>query len=150
MRCRIVSVIAMGVMVSGVGAVAAESDKEKAAAAAAEKWAVLVDEGKYADSWREAAEYFKNAVKQEQWEQMARAVRQPLGKLVSRKVKSTTCKTALPGAPDGAYVVIEFESMETALACYRSPEYQNALSLRQPVSRADLIIVEGYEGPQPG
>lgn len=111
MRCRIVSVIAMGVMVSGVGAVAAESDKEKAAAAAAEKWAVLVDEGKYADSWREAAEYFKNAVKQEQWEQMARAVRQPLGKTVSRKVKTAAYKTSLPGAPDGEYVVIEFETV---------------------------------------
>jgi len=31
--------------------------------------------------------------------------------MVSRKVKSTTYKTALPGAPDGEYVVIEFESV---------------------------------------
>jgi uncharacterized protein (DUF1330 family) len=56
----------------------------------------------------------------------------------------------LEGGSRSRNVVIEFESMETALACYRSPEYQHALSLRQPVSRADLIIVEGYEGPQPG
>jgi hypothetical protein len=38
------------------------------------------------------------------------AVRKPLGKLVSRKVKSTSYKTFFPGAPDGQYVVIEFET----------------------------------------
>ena len=108
---KIVSVMAVGLIVAGVRGAAAEPEKENAAVAAAEKWVVLVDEGKYAESWEAAAEYFRNAVKQEQWEQAAQAVRQPLGKLVSRKVKSTTCKTALPGAPDGAYVVIEFETV---------------------------------------
>jgi uncharacterized protein (DUF1330 family) len=43
-------------------------------------------------------------------------------------------------------VVIEFEDFETALACYRSPEYAKALAIRQPVSTADMVIVEGYEG----
>ncbi len=42
-------------------------------------------------------------------------------------------------------VVIEFPSIEAARACYDSPEYQRALSLRQPVSFADLCIVEGWE-----
>ena len=42
-------------------------------------------------------------------------------------------------------VVIEFPSIEDARACYDSPEYQHALSLRQPVSIADLCIVEGWE-----
>lgn len=46
-------------------------------------------------------------------------------------------------------VVIEFPSYEAAVACWHSPEYQAALRLRQPVSTADLVIVEGYEGPQP-
>ena len=47
-------------------------------------------------------------------------------------------------------VVIEFPSYEVALACYRSPEYQRALELRSAASTADIIIIEGYEGPQPG
>lgn len=47
-------------------------------------------------------------------------------------------------------VVIEFKDYATALACYRSPEYQHALSLRLPHASADLVIVEGYDGPQPG
>jgi uncharacterized protein (DUF1330 family) len=46
-------------------------------------------------------------------------------------------------------VVIEFADYETALACYRSPEYQANIKVRQPHSIADLIIVEGYDGPQP-
>jgi uncharacterized protein (DUF1330 family) len=46
-------------------------------------------------------------------------------------------------------VVIEFADYATAMACYRSPEYQENITRRQPHSMADLIIVEGYDGPQP-
>ena len=45
--------------------------------------------------------------------------------------------------------VIEFPTYEAAIECWHSPEYQQALELRQPVSTADLVIIEGYEGPQP-
>jgi uncharacterized protein (DUF1330 family) len=45
--------------------------------------------------------------------------------------------------------IIEFPSYEAALECWRSPEYQAAMKLRTPVSTADLVIIEGYEGPQP-
>lgn len=43
-------------------------------------------------------------------------------------------------------VVIEFADLATARACYESAEYQAALALRQPVSTADVIIVEGWQG----
>ena len=46
-------------------------------------------------------------------------------------------------------VVIEFADYATAVACYRSPEYQENIKRRQPHSIVDLIIVEGYDGPQP-
>ena len=45
--------------------------------------------------------------------------------------------------------VIEFPSYQAAVDCWHSAEYQEVLKLRQPVSTADLIIIEGYEGPQP-
>jgi uncharacterized protein (DUF1330 family) len=53
------------------------------------------------------------------------------------------------GASRARQVVIEFPTYETALACYRSPEYQAALRLRERASEADLVIAEGYDGPQP-
>jgi len=37
-------------------------------------------------------------------------VRKPLGKVLSRKVINSTYTTLLPGAPDGQYVVIQFET----------------------------------------
>ncbi|MHC0053245.1 DUF1330 domain-containing protein [Actibacterium sp. D379-3] len=43
-------------------------------------------------------------------------------------------------------VVVEFPSYADALACYESPEYQAAKALRAPVSKIDLVIVEGYAG----
>jgi uncharacterized protein (DUF1330 family) len=46
-------------------------------------------------------------------------------------------------------VVIEFPDYATALACYNSPEYQANIKVRRPHALADLIIVEGYDGPQP-
>jgi len=45
-------------------------------------------------------------------------------------------------------VVIEFPDYATALACYRSPEYQANIQVRQPHATTDLVIVEGYAGPQ--
>ena len=46
-------------------------------------------------------------------------------------------------------VVLEFPSYEQALACYRSPEYQPVKALRAAASEADILIIEGYDGPQP-
>jgi uncharacterized protein (DUF1330 family) len=46
-------------------------------------------------------------------------------------------------------VLREFADYATALACYRSPEYQRARPLRLPHSQCDFIIAEGYDGPQP-
>jgi uncharacterized protein (DUF1330 family) len=45
--------------------------------------------------------------------------------------------------------VIEFPSYQAARDCWHSPEYQEAMKLRLPVSTADVVIIEGYEGPQP-
>jgi uncharacterized protein (DUF1330 family) len=54
------------------------------------------------------------------------------------------------GALRARHVVIEFPDYAAALACYESEEYQRALALRRSVATSDLVIIEGYEGPQPG
>lgn len=47
-------------------------------------------------------------------------------------------------------VVIEFPSYQAALDCYHSTEYQSVIGFRQAASEGELIVVEGYDGPQPG
>jgi len=88
----------------------ADPGKEKAGEAAARAWLSLVDEGKYAESWNQAATFFKGAVTQESWIQSLKSYRQPLGKNKSRKRISSKYTRTLPGAPDGEYVVIEYRS----------------------------------------
>ncbi|MGD1880403.1 MAG: DUF1330 domain-containing protein [Kiloniellaceae bacterium] len=56
----------------------------------------------------------------------------------------------MEGTSRSRNVVIEFPSYDAALACYRSPAYQKAIALRSGASEADLVIIEGYDGPQPG
>jgi uncharacterized protein (DUF1330 family) len=46
-------------------------------------------------------------------------------------------------------VVIEFPSYQAALECYKSAGYQEAVKLRVPVSTVDIVVIEGYDGPQP-
>ncbi len=53
------------------------------------------------------------------------------------------------GGAKSRNVVIEFPDYEKAVACYHSPEYQHAVSFRKGAALADIVIIEGYEGPQP-
>jgi len=91
-------------------AVVADQAGEKAAVEAANQWVALVDAGKYPQSWDNAAGYFKTAVKKDQWGASLSAARKPLGKVLSRNLKAKQYTTTLPGAPDGEYVVIQYET----------------------------------------
>jgi len=81
-----------------------------AVADTAERWLRLIDDGDYGASWEEAAEVFKNAATKEQWEGMAKTVRRPLGKVISRQVMSKIPMQTVPGGPDGEYVIIQFKT----------------------------------------
>ena len=54
------------------------------------------------------------------------------------------------GKARSRHVIIEFPSYRAALDCYDSPEYRHAMGYRKDASDADLLIIEGYDGPQPG
>lgn len=84
---------------------------EDVAQSAALSWLELVDSGDYRESWERAAKLFKDSVTADQWQQALGGARTPLGKLVSRKVKSRKYLEQLPGAPDGKYVVLQFETV---------------------------------------
>ena len=94
-----------------VAIVHADQSAEKAAQKAAESWLLLVDSGKYSESWNEAAQIFKQKVSLQQWKSALESVRIPLGKLKSRRLRTATYTETLPGAPDGRYVVIQYETI---------------------------------------
>ena len=76
----------------------------------AEAWLALVDRRQYDESWSRASAYFRFAVAPPHWTELARGAREPLGELVARTLRSVTHVTALPGAPDGDYRVLRFDS----------------------------------------
>ena len=86
----------------------ADQSAEEAAVSSSQEWLALVDQGKYAESWDEAAGYLKKVIPKETWVESLQAYRKPLGKLVSRHLISKQYTTTLPGAPDGEYVVIQY------------------------------------------
>ena len=55
----------------------------------------------------------------------------------------------LEGGSRSRNVVIEFPSYQAALDCWHSDDYQAAVKLRLPVSTVDMVVIEGYDGPQP-
>jgi hypothetical protein len=74
------------------------------------KWLSFVDTQNYGASWDEAASAFRARISREQWSQAARAARAPFGEVQKRTLKSATPAKTLPGAPDGEYVVMQFDS----------------------------------------
>jgi hypothetical protein len=104
------SVLLIALVAGAWSGVHAQQSPEPLAQQSAESWLALVDTGKYADSWQQAASLFKAHVTKDQWQSMLKATLDPLGKNTSRKLKSAKYATSLPGAPDGEYVVIQYES----------------------------------------
>jgi hypothetical protein len=110
LRRSFMMALLIGAIAAAGGAFAADKP-EDAAQASAESWLKLVDNGEYAASWEQAAKVFKGAVQQADWVKMSGGVRTPLGKVISRKLKSREYAEKLPGGPDGKYVVIQYDTV---------------------------------------
>ena len=80
------------------------------AAPSGEAWLNLIDNGKYADSWKEASTFFRSRVSEKAWVRMVQGARSPLGARVSRKQQNIMFTKTLPGAPDGSYAVMVFQT----------------------------------------
>lgn len=108
---RALPAVALWTLVALVPAsLAAASAAEEAATGAARAWLAQVDAGEYGASWDSAAPLFQGAVEREKWGETLKAVREPLGAVVARTLKSATYTETLPGAPDGEYVVLQFDT----------------------------------------
>lgn len=86
---------------------------------------------------------------QEQYKAYIAANAKPLAKYGARFLVRGGRLENPEGSSRARNAVIEFPSYQAALDCWKSADYQEAIKLRTPVSTADLIIIEGYEGPQP-
>jgi Protein of unknown function (DUF4019) len=89
-----------------VSAMAADDELQ----ADAKAWLSLVDQQQYDASWSAASSLFRSQASQAGWKKAASAAREPLGSLISRTLQETTRATSLPGAPDGEYAVLKFQS----------------------------------------
>lgn len=77
---------------------------------AAQAWLAEVDAGRYGESWDDSAAYFRESVPKVKWQTALDQFRAPLGVTVARKIHSATYAHALPGAPAGEYVVIQYDT----------------------------------------
>jgi hypothetical protein len=80
------------------------------AVVSAEQWALLIDQGRYAESWDQAGTLMKTHMGQAGWAAAVEPVRKPLGAVASRKLRSETPTKTLPGVPDGDYDVVQFDT----------------------------------------
>jgi len=100
----------------GISAQAGQDSEQTAAIAASEHWLSLADAGRYRECWESASEYMKQSIRQKEWERSLADMLEPLGKTVSRKLKTVQSETGLPGAPcfkcfrDRRYFIISYET----------------------------------------
>ncbi|MBZ0091260.1 MAG: DUF1330 domain-containing protein [Sulfuricellaceae bacterium] len=86
---------------------------------------------------------------QEQFKAYAAANTEALKKYGARFLARAGQFSTPEGTTRTRNTIVEFPSYQAALDCWNSPEYQAAVKLRLPASTIDLVIVEGYDGPQP-
>ena len=100
----------LSILVLIAGVVFADQASEQAAQKAGEARLALLDQGNYGESWEQASTIFKSAVTKEQWQEQIKAVHGQTGKLQSRMLKSAQYTEKLPNAPDGKYVILQYDS----------------------------------------
>jgi hypothetical protein len=89
---------------------AQEASQVAAATAEATRWLAPMDEGKAGEGWDQGAAMMRAAVTRDKWSEVLAAVRTPLGAVSSRTLKSAGYTRAIPGAPEGEYVLIQYDT----------------------------------------
>jgi len=74
----------------------------------ASEWVSMLDRRAWDQSWDAAGTVFRSQMPKARWPATAAAVRDPLGPVSSRSVRSVTRTASLPGVPAGDYQLVEF------------------------------------------
>ena len=107
------SVAALAIFAWVLGLTAAGAANQAAveqATKAAESWLKLLDNGDYRACYQQSSEIVKDHLSEDAFVQQFSATRKILGAVVSRKLKVAQYATSLPGAPDGQYVVMQYDT----------------------------------------
>ncbi len=110
MKKCIVTLVIMVFLLLGANGFAASNHKEDLALAAAGNWLSLIDQKMYKEAWRDSAVLMRSAILPQQLGLTMKNTRGGFGKVLSRTIKEQVFKTSLPGAPDGHYFVILFNT----------------------------------------
>ena len=108
---RLTSFLLCAMLCLAAGSALAAGSDEAAAEAAAGKWLALCDAGKYPESWREASTLFRGAITEDAWAKALAGIRAPLGAVKQRTRTTIIQARSLPGAPDGAYAVLSYDTV---------------------------------------
>jgi Protein of unknown function (DUF4019) len=88
---------------------AAKKDAQKVA----EGWLAILDQGSYGEAWDRSSALSQKAGPRAGFVTTLQQVRQPLGPVRSRALRSASYETTLPGIPDGDYVVLQYDTTYT-------------------------------------
>ena len=111
MARRISSIVAAMMLLGGAARAAGPQDAAvEHAKTSARAWLVLHDGREFDQSWEAAGDLLQVAVTQKEWTAKWSVTMAPLGKVVSRGVKSAEYATTMRGAPDGEYVILKFDT----------------------------------------
>lgn len=87
------------------------SASDQAGAASAEEWTKLLDGQRWAESWESSGSVFRSKLTQADWTATIQPLRQQLGQVSSRSLKSVSSASSLPGVPDGEYKIVQFATV---------------------------------------
>ncbi len=89
------------------------TEPAKMAEESARDWIALIDKREFEASWEQAGTSFQENVTAENWTEMVKQVRSPLGAVSTRTIKAVTAQKDPPNAPKGDYQIVQYDTKYT-------------------------------------
>ena len=74
-------------------------------------WLSLTDNQQFETSWNDASTFFQAAISESHWTSSVNAARSSFGRLKTRTITASTFSKTLLGAPNGNYIVFQFDTV---------------------------------------
>jgi hypothetical protein len=88
----------------------AESEPAAMSDAQAREWVALIDEERWGESWDRASDTFRSQISRADWASSVASVREPMGALEARELRTVSRVTEIPGVSAGDYEVLQFQT----------------------------------------